>query len=175
MRGRSDSECLLKQFPRSRQQYRVEQEQQRAQSEAAVRNQLAATGRKVLGDILERLFARVLREAPNAHRERGKLAITLGLGSLEASLAGVGGHRNQGAMPADLFRQSKWDVVAAEEIVVHQQHPKYPWISSLWYCRLPDTTLAGTRLRITVSGANNGQSRLFSLAALSMLIWSQLQ
>src|SRR5206468_8148025 len=117
---------------------RVEQQQQQAQSEEAIRNQLADTGRKILGHILDRLFNRVLNEAPNAERDR--LAVTLGRGRLEASLAGAGGHRRQSAAAAGLFRESKWDVVTAEEIVVHQEQPEYPWSASLWYCRMPNTT-----------------------------------
>lgn len=121
----------------ARQQARIGQEQQQAQSQEAMRDELADTGRKILRDILERLFNRVLIEAPNAERDR--LAVTLGQGRLEASLAGVGGHRQQSASPAGLFCESKWDVLAAEEIIVHQQQPRYAWSSSLWYCRMPNT------------------------------------
>lgn len=121
----------------ARQQSRIEQEQQQVESEAAMRNQLADTGRKLLRDLLERLFVRILKEVPNAERDR--LAITLGRGRLEASVAGLGGHRAQSAAPTDLFRESKWDVVAVEEIVVHQKQPEYQWSASLWYCRLPDS------------------------------------
>jgi serine/threonine-protein kinase len=120
------------------QQARIEQQLQQAQSEEAIRSQLADTGRKILQDILERLFNRTLNEAPNAQRDR--LAVALGRGRLEASLAGVGGHRRQSGAPAGLFRESKWDVITAEEIVVHQQQPEYPWSASLWYCRMPNTT-----------------------------------
>jgi serine/threonine protein kinase len=118
---------------------RVQAEAQRAQkqelSETEARNQLADTGRKILADIIERMLERICSEAPNA--ERRGFAVTLGQGQFEISLSGAHGHRTKGAVPADAFRQSKWDVVAAEEIVVHQQRPQYQWSASLWYCRLP--------------------------------------
>jgi hypothetical protein len=45
-----------------------------------------------------------------------------------------------GSSEPGAFSRSKWDVVAAEEIVVHQQKPEYQWSASLWYCCLPNTS-----------------------------------
>src|SRR6185437_5619158 len=60
---------------------------------------------------------------------------TLGGGTLEVSL-----HREKGAVPIGAFAHSQWDVVAADEILVQQWQPEYPWSASLWYARLPNTT-----------------------------------
>jgi serine/threonine-protein kinase len=119
-------------------QANVDQKQQQIATETDTRDQLADTGRKLLGDIIEDLLTRIENEAPNA--ERRGFAIHLGQGNLEVSLAGT---RTYSAKTADLpgvFSNSKWDVIAAEEIVVHQQHPEYKWSAALWYCRLPNTT-----------------------------------
>jgi serine/threonine-protein kinase len=113
---------------------RVEQQQL---SETAVRTQLADTGRKILGDIIDRLLRRICSEAPNA--EKRGFAITLGIGQFEISLSGTRGYTCKEVIPASAFDQSKWDVVTGEEIVVHQQRPEYAWSASLWYCRLPNT------------------------------------
>ena len=45
-----------------------------------------------------------------------------------------------GALSANAFRHSKWDVVVGEEINLVQHPPPYRWCSSLWYCRLPGNT-----------------------------------
>jgi hypothetical protein len=86
---------------------------------------------------MERLFMRIQREAPNAERQR--MAIRLGVGRLEVSMAGKDGFRDKPLLPANAFSRSKWDVVTFEEIAVHQQRPEYAWSASLWYGRLPDT------------------------------------
>lgn len=118
-------------------QSRRDQWAQRMQAAESERNNLASEARAVLRKLLDRLSDHILREAPNA--ERDKLAVTLGNGHLEASLAGTHGHAPRFAEQANLFRRSKWDVVATEQIVVHQSRPPYRWSSSLYYCQLPDT------------------------------------
>jgi hypothetical protein len=122
----------------ARAQAEVERAQQQQLSATGARNHLADAGRTILGAIVERLLARIQSEAPNA--ERRGFAITLGRGHFEISLSGSGSFRPKGALPADAFNQSRWDVVAGEEIVVHQEQPPYQWSASLWFCRLPNTS-----------------------------------
>jgi serine/threonine-protein kinase len=121
---------------------RAQAEAQRAQqqqlSESEARNQLADTGRKILGDIIERLLLRISSEAPNA--ERNGFQVHLAEAQFEVSLSGTRGYSRKKPVPPGAFEQSKWDVVAIEEIVVHQQRPEYQWSASLWYCRLPNTS-----------------------------------
>jgi len=120
---------------------RVQAEAQRAQQQNLsvneARNQLAGAGRAILGAIIGRLMERIESEAPNA--DRSGFAVTLGRGHFEISLLGAGAFKLKGALPSDAFKRSSWDVVAAEELVVHQDQPPYRWSASLWYCRLPTT------------------------------------
>lgn len=123
----------------AREQAQVEQKRQQELWETEVRNQLANTGRKILADIIERLLTRITREVPIA--QKSSSGITLGRGRLEVSLSGADGSRlNVPAAPLNWFPNSKWDVIAVEEIVVNQDQPRYQWSSSLWYCQLPNTT-----------------------------------
>lgn len=122
----------------ARAQAQADRVQQQQLSETEARNQLAGTGRKILRDIIERLLLRMCSEAPNAQRKG--LRVALGGAEFEVSLHGSPGYSRKEAIEPGAFSQSKWDVVAAEEIVVHQQSPEYKWSSSLWYCRLPNTS-----------------------------------
>jgi serine/threonine protein kinase len=126
----------------ARAQARVEQAQQQERSEAEVRTSLFHTGGKILGKIIERLFARVGTEAPNANQTE----YTIELGGALLNLSGSKRYHLKNVLSANAFEQSKWDVIAAEEIVIEQRNPEYRWSSSLLYCRLPgiDGTV-GTR------------------------------
>jgi serine/threonine-protein kinase len=120
------------------QQARIEREQVETLSESESRNQLALTGRKILSGIIGELLDRIQSNAPNSNRNG--LEISLGGGELEVSLSGTRGYTVKAAVPPNHFSQSKWDVVAVEEIVVRQNAPEYQWSASLWYCRLPNTS-----------------------------------
>lgn len=122
----------------ARDQARFETMAQQLRSEMQERSQLADTAKKIHGEILDRLFLRIGQQAPNA--EKNRFTLVLGQGQLEASLAEFGGYFSKAALPPNAFPNSKWDVVAAEEIAVQQRQPEYRWSSSLWYCRLPNTT-----------------------------------
>ncbi|HYN16437.1 MAG TPA: protein kinase [Terriglobales bacterium] len=116
----------------------AERMRQQELSQTKARELLAKTGRTVLLGILERLKMRIQRDAPNA--EIGMNAIILGQGCLEVPWKGYRPGSAEGAWPTNAFPNSKWDVVAADEMIASQQRPHYRWSASLWYCRLPDTS-----------------------------------
>jgi hypothetical protein len=122
----------------ARAQAEAERIRQQEFSETEERNQLANAGRTILADIMARLLTRIQAEVPNANRTQGGLS--LGRGHLELPFAWTRGPRPGAASPANAFPNSKWDVVAAEEITLDQENPDYRWSASLWYCRLPNTT-----------------------------------
>lgn len=105
------------------------------ESELARREQLAASARSLLYHIFRRLQERVSREAPNAMCLPS--SINLGQAVLEISLQLDRAYRMKYSLPTGAFPQSNWNVVAAEEIVVHQGRPGYSWSASLWYACLP--------------------------------------
>jgi eukaryotic-like serine/threonine-protein kinase len=116
----------------------VERIENQVQSEGDIRCDLAKSARRILRQIVERIFETIERNAPIANR--AAYSVILGRGMLQLSIEENPSDIDSGALPRGVFVNSKWDVITTETVTVEQRHPDYVWSASLWYCKLPDTT-----------------------------------
>jgi serine/threonine-protein kinase len=116
---------------------RAEEESAEAVRRAAEnqREKLAKAGRIALGEIVDRLRGRILREALSATGENSYIKLGKALISLPIPM----NFRYLSIIPQDCFPQSKIDVVLAKTFEIHQREPKYIWSSSLLFCRFPNS------------------------------------
>jgi len=98
------------------------------------REELARSGRTILGDVITNLRDRILREAPSAKQDNSPYVT---LGQAQISLPISKNFDFLKTVPPDSFPQSKIDVLLARTLEVHQLLPRYVWSSSLLFCRFP--------------------------------------
>ncbi|HEY4309310.1 MAG TPA: serine/threonine-protein kinase [Pirellulales bacterium] len=93
------------------------------------RDRLADDAKLVLRDLIDDLFARIIRAAPTAIQTVIPLRVRLGEAALRVSFLGD-------AIALGEFARSQWDVVAGATILIQQANPAYEWSASLWYARM---------------------------------------
>jgi eukaryotic-like serine/threonine-protein kinase len=94
-------------------------------------------GFDVLRQSAEELWQKIESAAPAAQRTpqgRQRFSCSLGRGTLVINFA-----NSSNAMEEGLFRQSKWDMVGAAQMLVLQNEPKAGWPSTLWFGKRPGT------------------------------------
>ncbi len=104
-----------------------------ARAEEVLRSRAAISNESltILQDTMDRLFARVLDEAPPAQRFRDgpRVGVHLGSGRLWYEIRFA-------ELPQGAFEHSQWDVLAGASIHVRQASERYPGRgASLWYGR----------------------------------------
>jgi serine/threonine protein kinase len=99
------------------------------------REELARSGRTMLGEIVARLRDRIVRDAPSAMQDNSAYVT---LGQAQISLPIAKNFEFLKTVPPESFPHSKIDVLLAKTFEVHQLSPRYVWSSSLLFCRFPN-------------------------------------
>jgi len=94
-------------------------------------------GFDVLRQSAEELWSKIELAAPAAQRKQHghqEFSCSLGRGTLVINF-----RNSSNVLDEGLFRQSKWDMVGAAQLLVVQNEPKASWPSTLWFAKRPGT------------------------------------